>query len=72
MKNLNQIKKKYPNEWLAFKVMKETSDGCIQGKLIFHHPDRRTLHVILRRKRTKGVYITYSGPLVKSGYAVMF
>ena len=72
MERLNQVRKKYPNEWLAFKVEKESKDGYIQGKLVFHHPDRHTLHQVLRKKRIKGVYIFYSGPLVKTGYAVMF
>ena len=72
MVKVEQLKKKYPNEWLALKVEKEEQDGSIYAKLIFHHSDRRFLHEVLRRKKVKGAYITYAGPLVKSGYAIMF
>ena len=72
MAKVEQLKTKYPNEWLALKVEKEAPDGSIYAKLIFHHPDRRFLHEVLRRKKVKSVYITYAGPLVKSGYAIMF
>ena len=71
MKSLDDFKKKYKGEWLAFSVTKEKEDGIIEGKVIAHHPDRRTLHQKLRKKRIKGVYITFAGPLVRPGYVVI-
>ncbi|MBA7660089.1 hypothetical protein ES703_68088 [subsurface metagenome] len=69
---LQEAKKKYKGEWLAFLVVKEIKGKEVEGRVLAHTKDRRLLHQILRDKRVKNAYITYAGPMVKPGYAVMF
>jgi len=69
---LQEAKKKYKGEWLAFLVVKEIKGKEVEGRVLVHTKDRRLLHQILRDKRVKNAYITYAGPMVKPGYAVMF
>jgi deoxyribodipyrimidine photolyase-like uncharacterized protein len=72
-KKIDELKKKYQNEWLAIEVIKEDEYGrASEGELIAHNSDRRELHEELRQKGLKGAYITFAGPIVKPGYAVMF
>ncbi|MEW5718812.1 MAG: hypothetical protein AB1817_09315 [Chloroflexota bacterium] len=68
---LEEMKQKYAGQWLAFLVSEETATGEIKGQLLAHHPDRRELHRQLRAKGIKQVYITFAGPIVKPGYAVI-
>ena len=69
---LNEAKQKYKGEWLAFQVKKEDKRGRLEGKLLIHTKDKRELHQDLRKTRVKKAYITYAGPAVKPGYAVIF
>lgn len=69
---LREAKKKYKGEWLAFLVVKEIKGKEVEGRVLAHTKDRRLLHQILRDKRVKNAYITYAGPMVKPGYAIMF
>ncbi len=70
---LEQAKKKYAGEWIAF-VVKEEKDEIekLEGEVIEHHKDRRELHKRLRERNIKNAYITFAGPLIKPGYSVMF
>jgi hypothetical protein len=68
---LEQMKQEYVGQWLAFLVTEETTTGEIKGQLLAHHPDRRELHHQLRAKGIKQVYVTFAGPVVKPGYAVI-
>lgn len=72
MQYLDKVKQKYEGEWIAFLVLDETPEGKLKGKLIAHHKARRSLHEILRKKKIKGAYMTFAGPLIKPGYAVLF
>ena len=69
---LQEAKKKYKGEWLAFLVVKEIKGKEVEGRVLAHTKDRRLLHQILRNKRVKNAYVTYAGPMVKPGYAIMF
>ena len=59
--DIKKLKTRYKGEWMAIK----------QGKVVAHDPDRRKLHEEVRKKKLKGVYITFSGPIVKPGYEVI-
>ncbi|MCK4325910.1 hypothetical protein KAW55_04070 [bacterium] len=69
---LEEVKKQYDGEWIAFLIRKGKEDQEIEGDLILHDPDRRALHQKLRDKYVKDAYVTFAGPLVKPGYSVMF
>lgn len=45
--------------------------GELLGQLIAHNPDRRELHRELREKTVERAYVTFAGPAVKPGYAVI-
>ena len=69
---LEQAKKKYPGEWLAFQVQKELQDGGLKGRIIEHQKDRKTLYRKLEQKKIDQVYVTYAGPVVPTGYGILF
>lgn len=69
--SLERAKERYAGEWLAFLVTEEAPTGELFGQLIAHNPDRRELHRQLREKQVKQVYVTFAGPAVKPGYAVI-
>mgnify|MGYP001059455074 CR=1 FL=1 len=70
--SLEQVKRQYAGQWLAFLVIEETPTGELLGQLIAHNPDRRDLHRELREKKMARAYVTFAGPVVKPGYAVIF
>ncbi len=70
---LEQAKKDYSEEWIAFIVKEEKEDvEKLEGEVIEHHKNRRELHKRLRERNVKNVYVTFAGPLIKPGYSVMF
>lgn len=69
--NLQDAKQRYAGEWLAFLVTEETARGELFGQVIVHNSDRRELHRELRANKVKEVYVTFAGPPVKPGYAVI-
>ncbi|MBI3248945.1 MAG: hypothetical protein HYZ50_20785 [Deltaproteobacteria bacterium] len=70
---LKEAKRRYPQEWLAFKVEKEGSSiDTMRGQVLEHDKDRREIHRRLREKKIKEVYLTFAGPLIRPGYEVMF
>lgn len=68
---LSEIKSRFKNEWIAFKVIKRISESDFEGELIDHDMDRRDLHKRLREKKIEDAYITFSGPVIKPGYATL-
>lgn len=69
--SLEQMKQQYAGQWLAFSVSEETPAGELLGRLIAHNLDRRELHRELREKKVERAYVTFAGPVVKPGYAVI-
>lgn len=69
--SLEQMKQQYAGQWLAFMVSEETPAGELLGQLIAHNRDRRELHQELREKKVERAYVTFAGPVVKPGYAVI-
>jgi hypothetical protein len=68
---LKAAKEQYAGQWLAFLVTEETPTGELLGQVIAHNPDRRELHRELREKKVDQAYVTFAGPVVKPGYAVI-
>ena len=68
---LEQIKQEYAGQWVAFLVTEERATGELLGQLIAHDPDRRQLHQELRKKSVERAYVTFAGPVVRPGYAVI-
>ena len=69
--SLERVKQQHAGQWLAFLVTEETSAGELLGHLIAHNRDRRELHRELRERKVNQVYVTFAGPVVKAGYAVI-
>ena len=69
--SLEQAKQDYAGQWLAFRVTEEAPTGELLGQLLAHHLDRRELHRQLREKGIDQAYVTFAGPAVKPGYAVI-
>ena len=70
---LEQAKKDYSEEWIAFVVKEEEEDiEKLEGEVIEHHKNRRELHRKLRDRNIKNAYVTFAGPLIRPGYSVMF
>jgi len=69
--SLEKAKQDYAGQWLAFLVAEEKPTGELLGQLIAHHYDRRELHRELREKKIDRAYVTFAGPVVKPGYAVI-
>jgi hypothetical protein len=69
--SLEKAKQEYAGQWLAFLVTEEMPTGELLGKVIAHNPDRRELHKELREKKVGRAYVTFAGPVVKPGYAVI-
>jgi len=69
--SLEQVKQRYAGQWLAFLVLEETPAGELLGQVIAHNRDRRELHRELREKKVQRAYVTFAGPVVKPGYAVI-
>ena len=69
--SLEEAEREYAGQWLAFLVTEEMPTGELLGQVIAHNPDRRELHRELREKKVDRAYVTFAGPVVKPGYAVI-
>jgi len=69
--SLEKAKQDYAGQWLAFLVAEEKPTGELLGEVIAHNYDRRELHRELREKKIDRAYVTFAGPVVKPGYAVI-
>lgn len=69
--SLEQTKQQYAGQWLAFLILEKTPEGELLGEVIAHNQDRRELHRELREKKIARAYVTFAGPVVKPGYAVI-
>ncbi len=69
--SLEKAKQEFAGQCLAFLVTEEIPTGELLGQVIAHNPDRRELHKELREKKVDRAYVTFAGPVVKPGYAVI-
>jgi len=67
---LEEAKIRYQGEWIAFRTLDESDNP--EGEVILHNKERRTFDKELVERGLKDVYITFAGPPVPEGYAVMF
>jgi hypothetical protein len=67
---LEEAKARYPGEWIAFHAFEEGENP--EGEVLLHNKDRRAFDKELLERKLTGVYITFAGPAVPEGYAVMF
>ncbi len=68
---LEAAKKKYHGDWIAFKFSSPKKED---GDVLFHAKKRQTLHkklMAVNRSVWDGAYITYAGPLVPKGVAII-
>jgi hypothetical protein len=71
MPKIEQLKKKYPGEWLAIEIEEEDSSGPISGNLISHNLDHDKIWEEIARDEGR-IYVTYAGPPIEKGYAAAF
>jgi hypothetical protein len=67
---LEDAKTQYQGEWIAFHALEEKDNP--DGEVVLHNKDRRAFDKELLDRGLIDVYITFAGPLVPEGYAVMF
>ena len=66
--NINDLKEKYKDEWLAIKVMNEKEGEPLEGELLDHDKDKRELYDRLMKSDVQSVFTMYSGEIIKKGY----
>ena len=67
---LEEAKKVFQGEWIAFRSLEEGDNP--EGEVVLHHKDRRTFDKELLQGGLTEVYITFAGPPVPEGYAAIF
>jgi len=67
---LEEAKRCYSGEWIAFLTLEEGDNP--EGEVLLHNKDRRAFDRELLQKGLIDIYITFAGPAVPEGYAVMF
>lgn len=67
---LEEAKAQYPGEWIAFRAFEESDNP--EGEVVLNHKDRRVFDKKLLEMDLTNIYITFAGPPVPEGYAVMF
>ena len=67
---LEEAKELHQGEWIAFRPFEENDNP--EGEVLLHNRDRRAFDKELVQRRLTGIYITFAGPPVPEGYAVVF
>ena len=68
---INEIKKKYKDEWVVAEILEEDELGTpIQVKVLAHSKSRDDTYEALRKAKDKYTYHFYTGEIPKKGYAV--
>jgi len=67
---LEEARALYAGQWIAFRSVEETDNP--EGQVILHNKDRRAFDKELLEQGLTDVYITFAGPPIPEGYAVMF
>jgi hypothetical protein len=60
----------HKGEWIAFRAFEESDDP--EGEVVLHNKDRRAFDRELLQRGLTDIYITFVGPPVPEGYAVIF
>lgn len=73
MPTIEEIKKKFKNEWVLVEVLEEDELGrTIQGRVLAHSKNRDETYAALKNAKGKYVLHFYTGEIPKEGYAVAF
>jgi len=67
---LDEAKTLYQGEWIAFRSYEDGDNP--EGETIIHNKDRRAFDKDLLEQGLTDIYITFAGPPVPEGYAVIF
>lgn len=64
----DEMKKSYPDEWVALVDYEEDDRVDIEGVVVAHHPNRKTFHEMVSNLLPKygDMSIRFTGPLVKN------
>ena len=69
---IEEIKKKYKDNWVLIKVIKiDKLNRPIEGEVIFHSKNRDEVYAKMKKIRGH-TYTVYTGEIPKEGYAVAF
>ena len=66
---LEEAKKLYLDEWIAFRSNENGENP--DGEVLLHNKNRRVFDKELLSRELINVYITYTGPLIPEGYAIL-
>lgn len=69
---IEQVKKKYPKEWVLTEVLKEDLNEPEEVRVIKHSKDREEIYEALKKTKVKHTFHFYTGKIPKEGYAVAF
>ena len=73
MAKIEEIKKKYKDEWVLVEVLEEDELGQpIEVELIAHSKSRDDTYEAMRKAKAKDIAHFYTGEIPKKGYAVAF
>ncbi|MBS4028483.1 MAG: hypothetical protein KGZ58_07580 [Ignavibacteriales bacterium] len=67
---LEDARKQFENEWMAFRSIEKGDNP--DGEVILHNKNRREFDNEVLKKEIVNVYLTYNGPVVPEGYAIIF
>jgi hypothetical protein len=67
---LDEAKKIFKGEWIAFRISKESQNP--EGDVLLHDKNHRELGKRILQKGIKDVYITFAGPVIPEGYTACF
>jgi len=70
---IEELKKKYKDEWVLVEILKEDELGNpIEVKVLAHSKARDDTYKALKDAKDKYTYHFYTGEIPKEGYAVAF
>ena len=70
---LNEIKKKFKNEWVLVEIIREDKKGTpTEIKLLEHSKNRDDTYSAMKKYINKYTYHFYTGKIPKKNYAVAF
>ena len=63
-----EMKKRYPDEWVALSDYRETGAIEVTGIIIAHNPDKKTFHKTIRKLMPKyrDIAVRYTGKLINN------
>ncbi|MFO7991066.1 MAG: hypothetical protein R6U61_02085 [Thermoplasmata archaeon] len=72
VEKLEEIKKKYPDQWILVEVIEENEIGeTVKGRVIYHSKARDDVYDAMK-ETSKYTHVFFSGEIPKKGYAFAF